>query len=265
MAKTNPRRRNRPSIGLALGGGAVRGAAHLGVLAVLEDAGIHPDYIAGTSAGAIVGAGYAAGLSVEEMGRLIRNAGWRDITEVAWRKSLSIFDTTPLQQWIASAIGDIEFIDLKTPLAAVACNIIDGRKVIMREGSVVRAAVASAAIPGLFNPLGYKGMLLVDGGLVENLPVETVREMGAEVVIAVDVSPTLRHGMRPDSLRDVVTATMLIAASNTQIDARGDADCLIQPDIEDYMPWDFSKVARIEETGRHAARQALPDILASLG
>ena len=257
-------RQSRPTIGFALGGGAVRGAAHLGFLSVFEEAGIKPDLIAGTSAGAIVGAGYAGGLTIDEMSKLAHAAGWRDMTNIAWKQSLSIFDTTPLRAWIEGAIGDIEFDDLSIPLAAVTCNIVNGQKVVLREGSVVRATVASATIPGLFNPDERADMLLVDGGLVENLPVSTARQMGADIVIAVDVSPTFRHGLRPENLRDIVTATTVIVASSTQVDARKDADYLVQPDIEEFLPWDFSKISQIEEAGREAARQIVGQVLTAL-
>ncbi len=255
----------RRKIGYALGGGAVRGAAHLGFLSVFEQAGIKPDFIAGTSAGAIVGAGYAAGLPVADMSRLVRHTSWRDVTDVAWKRSMSVFDTTPLRMWIQEAIGDIEFSDLLIPFAAVACNIDDGRRVVIRQGSVVRAAVASSAIPGLFNPQLWDAYLLVDGGLVENLPVSVARAMGADIVIAVDVSPAFRHGQRPKSLLDVVSATLSIAAGNTQTAARADADFLIQPEIDSFPPWDFGNAAEIEEAGRAAARQVIDDVLAALG
>ncbi|MDA3935328.1 MAG: patatin-like phospholipase family protein [Actinomycetota bacterium] len=255
----------RPKIGFALGGGAVRGAAHLGFLSVFEEAGIKPDFVAGTSVGAIVGAGYTAGLTVAEMSALVNSTGWRDVTNIAWRQRLSVFDTTPLRRWIEGAMGDVDFADLQIPLSVVACNILDGRRVVLREGSVVRAAVASSAIPGLFSPEEWDGMLLVDGGLVDNLPVSAVRQMGADIVVAVDVSPSLRHGLRPDGIRDVVTAAVNIAASNTQIDARTDADYLVQPDIEKFSPWDFSMVPEIEEAGRQASQLVVGQVVAALG
>lgn len=257
--------RRRPIVGYALGGGAVRGAAHLGFLSVFDDAGLRPDLIAGTSAGAIVGAGYAAGVSIEEMSRMIRSATWREVTSVAWRTRRSVFETTPLRHWIESAIGDITFDDLQIPLGIVTCNLIDGRKVVLRDGSVVRAAVASSAIPGLFNPDAYDGMLLIDGGMVENLPVATARAMGADIVVAVDVSPAFRHAARPENLRDIVTATVTIVASNTQIEARAGADFLLQPDIEEFSPWDFASAGAIEEAGRAAALQIVEQVRLATG
>ena len=256
--------RARPTIGYALGGGAVRGAAHIGFLSVFEQAGITPDFIAGTSAGAVVGAGYAAGLAVAEMSRLAGSTSWRDVTDVAWKQRMSLFDTTPLMRWIQGAIGDIDFSDLRIPLAAVACNIIDGHRVVLRDGSVVFAAVASSTIPGLFNPLPLDDKLLVDGGLVENLPVSVARDMGADIVVAVDVSPALRQGLRPRNLPDIVSATATIAARNTQVAARMEADFLVEPDVEQFQLWDFTQSAEIEEAGRVAAQRVVGDVLAVL-
>jgi len=258
------KRHRRPRVGYALGGGAVRGAAHVGFLSVFRDAGIEPHCIAGTSAGAIVGALYAAGLSIEKMSALITNTGRQDLASIAWRRGLSVLDATPLSQWIEQAIGDIEFDDLLIPLAAIACNIVDGHEVVLREGPVVRAAVASAAIPGLFRPVAQGEMLLVDGGLVNNLPVSVARQMGAEIVVAVDLSPRMRRGHRPENLLDVVSASVNIAGSNTQVTARKDADYLVQPDIERFSMWDFAKVPLIEQAGREAALQVVDQVLLAL-
>ena len=258
------KRHHRPLVGYALGGGAVRGAAHVGFLSVFHAAGIEPDYIAGTSAGAIVGAAYAAGLPIDELSDLIRNTDRQDLANIAWKRGLSVLDATPLSQWIEKAIGDIEFDELRIPFAAVACNIVDGCEVILREGPVVRAAAASAAIPGLFRPVEQGEMLLVDGGLVNNLPVSVAREMGAEIVVAVDVSPRMRRGHRPENLLDVVSASVNIAGSNTQVAARNDADYLVQPDIEGFSMWDFGKIALIEQAGREAALQVVEQVLSVL-
>lgn len=258
-------RRRRPKIGYALGGGAVRGAAHLGALTVLEKAGIVPDCIAGTSAGAIVGGGYAAGVPIEEMSRLAHATTWRDVASVSLPVGLSVFDTSPLRGWIAEAIGDVTFPELRIPFSAVACNIADGSEVVLHEGSVVCAAQASSAIPGLFSPVRAGAMLLVDGGLVQNLPVSAVRQMGADIVIAIDVSPRLREENVPQNLADVVTSTLAIVAGNTQVTSRRDADFLIQPDIGRFRPWDFSAMAEIEQAGQRAAEEVIGSILERIG
>lgn len=256
---------DRPRIGYALSGGAVRGAAHLGFLSVFEDAGIRPDAIAGTSAGAIVGAGYAAGLQVEQMIAMVRTAGWREVTGRPRVLPMSVFDTTPLSAWVEGAIGGIAFDELQIPLATVACNIIDGAMVMLRTGRVMEAAIASAAVPGLFAPVERDGMLLVDGGLVDNLPVEVVRIMGVDAVIAVDVSPSVGVPRRPEGLRDVMAMSLNIMSGRNQLESRRKAEFVVHPMTDEFNPWDFRKVDDLVQAGRQAAVQALPEVLAFLG
>ena len=242
----------------------MRGAAHLGFLSVFEEAGIRPDVIAGTSAGAIVGAGYAAGVSVEHMSQRAKACTWREVTGAPRMQAMSVFTTTPLSQWIERSIGDITFEDLDIPLATVACDIVEGTRVILKEGRVVEAAIASAAVPGLFAPVERDGMLLVDGGILDNLPVGVARGMGADVVIAVDVSSSLRALRRPESLRDVMTCTLNIVAS-TNLGSRQEADFLVQPKMEEFSAWDFGRVQEIIDAGREAALLVVPEVLARLG
>jgi len=255
---------HRPTIGYALSGGAVRGAAHVGFLEVFEQAGIRPDFIAGTSAGACVGAGYAAGVPLERLRDMVNAATWRGVTGAPQVHALSVFSTTPLKSWIAGAIGDVSFADLDIPLATVACNIIDGARVVLRTGSVVDAAIASAAVPGLFAPVERGDMLLVDGGIIDNLPVDVARSMGADVVIAVDVGSGPSGPRRPENVRDVMASTLSIMAS-TNLGSRQAADVLVLPRLEDYSSWDFGRTQEIIDAGRAAAVLMLPEVLALLG
>jgi len=256
----------RPRIGYALGGGAVRGAAHLGFLAVFEQAGIRPDVIAGTSAGAVVGAGYAAGIPVDRMIEMAKSATWREVTGAPVPpRRMSVFDATPLSRWVESAIGSVTFDDLDIPLAAMACNIIDGAPVTLTSGSVVEAAIASAAVPGLFAPVERDDMLLVDGGLVDNLPVRAARALGADVVIAVDVTPSTRSPRRPEGLRDVMASTLIIVSTATQLESRREAELLVHPVTDESASWDFGKVGDLVEAGRQAALPVVPQALELLG
>jgi NTE family protein len=254
----------RPRIGYALSGGAVRGAAHLGFLSVFEAAGIRPDLVAGTSAGSAVGAGYAAGLSVEHMCEIVKAATWREVTGRPRLQPLSVFATTPLREWLGDAMGDVLIEDLEIPFAAVACNAIDGETVVLRSGPLVEAVVASCAIPGLFAPVERGDMLLVDGGVLDNLPVDVARSLGADVVIAVDVSP-LRELRRPENLRDMMATTVSILAHSKQVGSRAQADFLIAPKTEEFSTWDFARIEEIIESGRKAASTAVPQVLALLG
>jgi len=252
-------------IGYALSGGAVRGAAHLGFLSVFEEAGIHPSFIAGTSAGAVVGAAYAAGVPVDIMMEMVKKARWREVAGKPSPQRLSVFAATPLRDWVAGAIKDVTFEELRTPLAIVACNVIDGTRVVLDSGPVVDAAVASAAVPGLFAPVALEDRLLVDGGLVENLPVGVARSMGADVVVAVDVNPVCMFARRPENLRDMMETSMNIMARSNKALSRHDADFLVEPDTGRYGTWDFGSVDGIIEAGRVAALAVLPEVLGALG
>jgi NTE family protein len=256
---------SRPRIGFALSGGAVRGAAHLGFLSVFEAAGIRPDVIAGTSAGAVVGAGYAAGVPVDVMSQMAMRARWRDIAGAPSPQRLSVFRSTPLSDWIAEAVGEVTFEELGIPLAVVTCNVVDGAPVVLTSGLVVEAAVASAAVPGLFPPVERGDTLLVDGGLVDNLPVAVARTMGADVVVAVDVNPARRVPRKPESFRELMESTMDIAGRSNKALSRYDADFLVQPDTEKFGTWDFGRIDAIIGAGREAALVVLPDVLAALG
>ena len=183
--------KNRMKIGYALGGGAARGLSHIGVLKVLHDRGISPDIIAGTSIGALIGALYAGGLEPNEIEQLVLG--------LDWKKLLYLMDMTlPLNgllqgkrvvSLLKSILGDTTFTQLRCDFASVATDIVSGEQVVLREGSLIEAVRASISIPGIFTPVALKGRYLVDGGLVNTVPVSICREMGAEYVIGVNVIP----------------------------------------------------------------------------
>lgn len=247
-------------IGVALGGGAVRGAAHVGVISVLEREGLRPDFIVGTSAGALVGAAWAAGLTAAEMRDLMIGLSWGDIADIAWRRPMSVFDTSPLRRFIEQAVGKATFDDLTTPFAAVACDILSGERVVLTKGSVVGAALASSAVPGLFPPVELGEMLLVDGGIVDNLPVDVARTLGADRVIAVDIILPVGQSHRPGNLRDMLAATVDLAAFSTQPHALESADLVVRPGLQGVPAWEFGLVEDIEARGALAAEESLPQL-----
>ncbi|NIO68755.1 MAG: patatin, partial [Anaerolineae bacterium] len=187
------RRRKPRKIGLALGGGGARGAAHVGVLRVLEREGIRPDYVVGVSAGSVVGAGYCAGMSVAEMEELALDLQWSKLGRIV-RPRLGFFDSQRLESYVTEVIGDFQFADLAIPFSAVAADILTGQLVVLKEGSVAWAVRASCALPGIFTPVERGDQLLVDGGTINNLPVSVAQEMGADYIIAVDLLPPLQAG-----------------------------------------------------------------------
>jgi NTE family protein len=179
----------KPTIGLALSSGGARGTAHIGVLRVLEENGIVPDVLAGTSMGAYIGGAYAAGTCLDEL-----EAAWCSTS--ALRAAKTLLPTIPWSGWTSGGeivrtlrrtFGDRRIQDLDRPFAAVATDLESGTPYIITEGSVVDAVRASLSVPGLFTPVWLDDHLLVDGGVSNPLPLDVVREMGADIVIAVDV------------------------------------------------------------------------------
>jgi len=180
-----------PRIGLALGSGGARGAAHTGVLKVLQDEGIPISVVAGSSIGSLIGATMAVGIPVEQVEQEWLATGaarvFRSFLPTFPRAGLS--SGNELTKYLAQLLGDVCIEDLDMPYAAVACDMDTGRSVVMREGSLVSAVRASTAIPGIFHPLRLNDRLLVDGGLVDPVPIQVCRDLGADFVIAVDITP----------------------------------------------------------------------------
>ncbi len=258
-------RRGRPStIGLALSGGAVRGAAHVGVLQVLEREGIHPAVVAGTSVGALVGAGVAAGLGSAELSRIFHTVRWPRLARPSLGRSMGLLDTRPLEKLFVEVIGKDRIEALERPFAAVACDILTGEKVVFREGPLGTVLRASAAVPGIFPPVEYGDRLLVDGCVVDNLPVDVVRGMGADYVIAVDLVPPPSGRKRPRNVLEVVmVAGYLWSRANHP--APSEVEILVVPDIADYLGWDFDDVPELEARGRAAAELLVPRLRRDLG
>jgi NTE family protein len=242
-------------IGLALGGGAVRGAAHIGVLDVLEDAGLAPTVLAGTSAGALVGALYAGGVSPTDISSLARTLRWTRLVHPAMSRR-SLLDTTRLAGFVHDTLGGVTFDALRRTFAAVACDLTTGARVVLRDGAVSDAVMASAAIPGVFAPVERAGLLLVDGGLVDLVPAALTRELGADIVVAVDVSGPLPRRPPKTILQIMVAATHLQTGVAEQL--AHDADLVLTPALDEYAFWELSRISEFEEAGRVSARLALP-------
>jgi len=259
MEQPTPRK-----IGLALSGGAVRGAAHVGVLKVLDREGIRPDLVAGTSVGALVGAAWAAGLSVTEIARVFREVKWPDMARVKLLQKYGLLDTSRLGRVMTEQLGIDTIEELSRPFAAVSCDLLTGEEVVFRSGSLATALRASTAVPGIFPPLDRDGRLLVDGCVVNNLPVSVARAMGADYVIAVDLIPRPRGRRRPKNYVEfIVTAGYLWSRANHPDPST--VECYITPDISDFMGWDFHEVPELERRGREAAEAVLPRLRQDLG
>lgn len=261
-------------IGYALGGGGARGAAHIGVLKVLERRGIFPDVVAGTSAGALVGALYAHGLKPADIEKLALELNWRDLgrfADITVPRS-GLVEGKRIMTRLKSIIGDIQFSDLKLPLVCVATDIITGEEVLLCEGSVVNAVRASISVPGVMTPVRLAGRYLVDGGLVNQVPARTCRQIGAEYVIGVNVSPNpasvpsrrkaVRYGtgesrQRAPSLVKVLLQVSLIAGYRQAMGDLEHADLVISPPVDDIGLFEFNRAAQAIAIGEEATRRAL--------
>ena len=253
---------NWPRIGLALSGGAARGIAHVGVLKALSEYEIPISCVAGTSAGSIVAGAFASGMPLSDIETLGRTLRWRDLGRMTMSR-LGIQINDRLENYLRERLPVTRFEDLSIPLAVVATDLKSGSTVVMRdEGDIPFAIRASCAIPGWYVPVtDPEGRELVDGGLVAGLPTAMVREMGAELVIAVDVNAEGATFIGPThSVISVLLQSMLVVQRTAGQSQLALADCVITPRVG-HIRWD--EISRGEEfmsAGYEAALEAIPQI-----
>jgi NTE family protein len=288
---------DRARIGLVLSGGGARGAAHVGVLKVLEELRVPIDAIAGTSMGAVVGGLYAAGLSAADIERELTSIDWEDAFRDRPARSLLNFRrraedadflvqlplgfregrfflpsgliqgqklTQRLRELTLGMAGIDDFDELPTPFRAVATDLETGDAVVIGSGDLAGALRASLSAPGIFAPVERDGRLLVDGGIANNLPIDVARGMGVDVLIVVDVSlppaPRDRLGSVGNVTNQMLTL-LLRRQSEQQLDMLGEHDVLIRPELGDASSFNFTRLARIVEAGRRAAVAMQPELL----
>lgn len=263
------------SIGVALGGGGVRGLAHLPVLRVLDELNIRPAYIAGTSMGAIVGALYANGLGameIEERVRqhiILKDDNLKSLLKkskhlLTWVKAFSpdfsssgMVAADGVFKHLFSELQDIQFPDLHIPFAAIACDYWNGEQVVQTQGDVLPAVQASMAVPGVFAPQIVKDRYLIDGGVVNNLPYELVQDH-ADICIAIDVTnlPAEKPGEEPKAIEIATGALdiMQYEALRQRLNIN-QPDILIRPQIDSVDLFDFHKIEYVLEAGEVAAEE----------
>lgn len=249
-------------LGLALGGGFARGLAHVGVLKVLVENRIPVDALAGTSVGSVVAAAYASGCTIEGIIDEARATRWKDIAR--WTiPHLGFATNARMEVMLRRVLRGSRFEDLSLPLAIVAADVSTGEAVTLRTGDLFTALRASCSFPGLFVPVEYRGRLLVDGAIVSSVPVEPLREMGADHIIAVSLK-TGSSPHTPTNLFQVVGQAFQITANLGQASWRRACDVIIEPDVGSFRWDDFERADELILAGERAAWQALPALEALL-
>jgi NTE family protein len=266
---------SKKKIGIALGGGAARGIAHIGVLEILEKEGIPIDVVAGTSAGAIIGALHASGMSALRMKEIALGFDWkkrRHLVDLSIPHTGFIAGERLMHEMQKMMGGDIKFNELKKPFACVACDLLSGEEIVMTGGSVAEAVHASVSIPVIFQAVKRKGRFLIDGGLVNQVPVNVVKAMGADYIIAVNVVPRYIHKLkarlddhgtpegesvpRPNIIS--VMLSVIDIANSCRIEASlSGADIIIEPRMMQIGPADFHKAKLSILQGEMAAIDAV--------
>lgn len=250
--------RRAPRLGLALGGGAARGFAHVGVIQVLEQNGIRPDLVVGTSAGSLVAALYASGKGAADLERAAMSMEEAALTD--W--SLPILGRGMLRgealgRYVRQAIDGRQIENMSLPLGILATDLSSGQGVLFRRGDAAQAVRASSAVPGVFTPVSIAGRDYVDGGLVAPVPVSQARAMGAEVVLAVDISSDPQGNATGNVLNLLLQTTAIMGQSINRHELAG-ADVVLRPSLTGVGSADFSSRQRSIEAGRIAMRAALP-------
>jgi NTE family protein len=249
----------RPVVGIALGGGVARGMAHVGVLRELEKNDIPIDLIAGTSAGALAGACYAAGMTPDQIEELACNMSWSDLGRVTVSR-LGFYNSERTESFLKKTLPVSRFEQTRIPLGIVATDLQAGKMVVFTEGDIPLAVRASCAIPCYFIPVMVNGRMMVDGGVVGHLPASVARGMGADIVIAVDVNSEGRPIPPPTNIFTIMSQSLSIMGRSSVTYLYQDADLIVRPRVGDFSTDDLSKARELIQAGEEAARRTMPAI-----
>jgi len=253
-----------PKLGLALGGGAARGFAHIGVIQVLEEAGLRPDFVAGTSAGSVVAALYASGKTgaqLQQVGESMEEAAISDWTLPVFNSGILRGDA--LAKYVNQQVGGRSIENMTVALGIVATDLYSGEMVVFQRGDTGMAVRASSAVPAIFQPVKIAGRSYVDGGLVSPVPVRAARSMGAQVVLAIDISsPPDSSGT--DGTIAVLLQTASIMGKSINVFELKEADVVVRPDLRSVSSADFSSRKKAIEAGRRAMLDLLPQLRAAM-
>ena len=251
-----------PRIGLALGGGAARGFAHIGVIQVLEEAGIRPDLVVGTSAGSLVAAIYASGKNGAELGSMADAMDEATLTDWSF-PGRGLIRGEALARFVRERTGGRMIEQMRIPLGIVATDLANGEPILFQIGDPGAAVRASSAVPAVFQPVRIGGREYVDGGLVSPVPVRFARQMGADLVIAVDISESPDGGATGDVMRILLQTFSIMGRSINHFELR-DADVVLRPRLAGVGGADFAARKRSIQAGREAALAILPELRARI-
>jgi NTE family protein len=253
-----------PKVGLALGGGAARGFAHVGVIQVLEEAGVRPDLVVGTSAGSLVAALYASGRNgqqLQQVAEAMEEAAFADWTLPIFSRGMLRGEA--LARYVNIQVGNKLIEQMPLALGVVATDLNSGSGVLFQRGDTGSAVRASSAVPALFMPVKIGGHEYVDGGLVSPVPVRYARQMGADVVIAVDISSAPEGNPAGDSVQILLQTFAIMGKSINGYELR-DADIVVRPALVGVGSADFTAKRRAIDAGRAAMQRMLPTLKAAM-
>lgn len=255
------------TLGLALGSGGSRGIAHIGILVALEEAGIKPDYITGSSMGAVVGGCYCAGISAHEIRDIALRLRTRDIIDIgpSFMSRMALLRSKKVAELLYDYIGDVLLEDMPVRFRCVATDLLSGKLHVFEKGSAAVAVQASCAIPCVFRPIEHEGMLLVDGGCLCRVPVKAVKDMGADVVVAVDVLSNVSQPIK--KIKNILGLVLRVfdIMDAHQTDMRnlieGDiADIVIKPVIENVSQYAIKDLEKTYEIGYSLGKKYVDEI-----
>lgn len=257
-----PKPMRAPRVGLALGGGAARGFAHIGVIEVLEENGIHVDLVSGTSAGSLVAALYASGRTGKELEQIALNMDESALTDWSF-PGRGLIRGIALGDYVRAQVGNRSFDQMKIPLGIVATDLDSGKPILFRRGDVGTAVRASSAVPAVFQPVKLGTHEYVDGGLASPVPVRAAREMGADVIIAVDISQLPDGGDTSNALHMLLQTFSIMSRSINELELK-EAEIALHPKLVGVAGTDFTVRKKNIEAGREAALAMLPQIRAKV-
>lgn len=243
-------------LGLALSGGGTRGFAHIGVIKAFQEEHIKFDCVAGTSFGSLIGSLYCADVGTDIMIEGAKRITRKELLSKIWINS----DSANIARVANRLLIDKTFSDLSTPFAAVAVDLVSGEEIVLNKGNVAKAVSASCAVPALFKPVEIDGMQLVDGGLLNNMPADVCRNMGAEVVIGVDLNHNRGKGTKSRKLANTIIATWNITMKSTMYKGTMNSDLVIEPELSEFNRTSLEHIEQMVEEGYRATKERMAEI-----